>query len=196
MKYLLEFKKYVKKSKIMKKLPKSFFEEYHKKFKGDTHDICSTCAGCEYSLIASLLPGESDYMAEKMEMNEHNFREKFLDEIMVDNIKVDVIRMNIPYLIQFLFSYYAEKEYSVNFKKKWDKVKKLFEQVNPIFIQAIDKFEGKNYDVVKLEKLRGVSKNEIARLDYNDVLTCSIELGARESTKKFCKSCGFIDKYL
>jgi len=207
--------------KQIQKLPKSFFEEYHKKFKGDTYHTCQTCGGCEYSLIASFLPGETDYIAEKLNMSESDFRKKFLDEVKVEKITIDVVRMVIPCLWLndkghclirdfklVLCDIYplaikidndkvsVEMDkwcplYDVNenkFMQNWKDIEELFQQLPIEFIDALDKFECRNYDVVKLENIRGVSKEQVAIIDYKDILKCVIDINAYEATKKFCET--------
>mgnify|MGYP001288008083 CR=1 FL=1 len=206
----------------MRKLPKSFFEEYHRLFRGDTFELCSACAGCECSLISALFPGEKEFISEKLGMKPNVFKEKFLDQIIVDDEIIEVIKMIVPCPWTSIAGECMIKEFKVvlcdiyplvikvkngelraefdqwcplhdnryehsHFKENWNKVKNLFnENIDPKFIRSIQKFEDKNYDVFKLDALRNAARDQVATLDYRDVVQCAIQISARESTIRFC----------
>jgi uncharacterized protein len=74
---------------IFKKIPMQIYEHFHKMFSGsnqNTFNICMECGGaCEHSKIGTLLPGEEEYMAEKMGMSISNFKTCYLDMLRMDD---------------------------------------------------------------------------------------------------------------
>lgn len=81
-----------------RELSKEVFETFHREFKGDTYLLCQPCGGCEYSLLAALLPGEAAYMASILAnpMTLESFRKRYLDKILVDDKEVDMLRLVAP----------------------------------------------------------------------------------------------------
>ena len=83
----------------MKKYDISFFENFHKKFTGDTaltFPVCLECGGiCEYKKISSLLPGEAEFMAYKKGMPLDEFRHKYLDGFEYNGQQIDIIKCSV-----------------------------------------------------------------------------------------------------
>ncbi|WP_011307942.1 YkgJ family cysteine cluster protein [Methanosarcina barkeri] len=71
------------------KIPMQAYENFHKIFSGsnqNTFEICSECGGaCEHNKIGTLLPGEEEYMAEKMGINVSEFKIRYLDAVEMDD---------------------------------------------------------------------------------------------------------------
>lgn len=65
------------------------YESFHRTFSGsnqNTFNICSECGGaCEHNKIGTLLPGEEDYMAEKMSISVSEFKIRYLDVLKMDD---------------------------------------------------------------------------------------------------------------
>lgn len=74
---------------IFKKIPMQIYEDFHKMFIGsnqNTFNICRECGGaCEHNKIGTLLPGEEEYMAEKMGINVSDFKIRYLDILKMDD---------------------------------------------------------------------------------------------------------------
>jgi hypothetical protein len=77
-------------------MPHQFFNDFHALFQGDTYHECHVCGGCEYTLLAALLPGESDYIAGRLDMKTDAFRNKYIDTIVVNEQPVETIRTIVP----------------------------------------------------------------------------------------------------
>lgn len=82
------------------KLPPSRFDDFHRRFQGDSPQIfavCRKCGGkCEYSKISTLLPGEAEYMASVLGKPLHEFQNRFLDRIRVQDDCFDVLKLVDP----------------------------------------------------------------------------------------------------
>jgi Fe-S-cluster containining protein len=83
---------------IFKKLPREIFESFHDIFSGgnqNTFSICRECGGaCERSKIGTLLPGEKEYMAEKMGVSVSEFEISYLDVLrMNDGTQLYVLKL-------------------------------------------------------------------------------------------------------
>lgn len=65
------------------------YESFHKRFSGvneNTFNTCEECEGaCEYNKIGTLLPGEKEYMAKEMGMSVHEFENRYLDILRMDD---------------------------------------------------------------------------------------------------------------
>jgi len=74
---------------LYKKISMQTYEYFHKIFSGsnqNTFKICSECGGaCEHNKIGTLLPGEEEYMAEKMGINVSEFKIRYLDALKMDD---------------------------------------------------------------------------------------------------------------
>lgn len=74
---------------IYKKIPVQMYENFHRRFSGsnqNTFKICSECGGaCEHNKIGTLLPGEEEYMAEKMGISVSDFKIRYLDVLKMDD---------------------------------------------------------------------------------------------------------------
>ncbi len=74
---------------LYKKIPMQMYENFHNIFSGsnqNTFKICSECGGaCEHNKIGTLLPGEEEYMAEKMGMSISEFKIRYLDALKMDD---------------------------------------------------------------------------------------------------------------
>ncbi len=74
---------------LYKKIPMQTYEYFHKIFSGSTQNtfkICNECGGaCEHNKIGTLLPGEEEYMAEKMGINVSEFKIRYLDALKMDD---------------------------------------------------------------------------------------------------------------
>jgi len=85
---------------IWEPIPKSTFAKFHKIFHGDSHEIfktCLKCGGvCEYNFIGTLLPGEPEYIAEKMGLAVKEFKNIYLDGISCNGVIMDVLKMVNP----------------------------------------------------------------------------------------------------
>lgn len=82
---------------LTKKINKKFtFENFHKKFQGDTahtFTICADCKGaCEYNKTSPLLPGEAKFMAYKKGESLTSFRAKYLDGVLVNGEIIDILK--------------------------------------------------------------------------------------------------------
>lgn len=70
------------------------FEQYHREFNGDTFETCVKCGGrCEQTKIATLLPGEKEYMAETLGISIETLDRDYLDQIDTFFGPVDVLRL-------------------------------------------------------------------------------------------------------
>lgn len=74
---------------ILKKIPMKMYEDFHNMFIGSsqsTFNICRECGGaCEHNKIGTLLPGEEEYMAEKMGISVSDFKVRYLDLLKMDD---------------------------------------------------------------------------------------------------------------
>ena len=74
---------------IYKKIPMQMYEGFHRMFSGsnqNTFNICRECGGaCEHNKIGTLLPGEEEYMAEKMGISVSDFKVRYLDILKMDD---------------------------------------------------------------------------------------------------------------
>ena len=74
---------------ILKKLSLQMYENFHKMFSGsneNTFKTCKECGGaCEHNKIGTLLPGEEEYMAEKMGISVSDFKIRYLDLLKMDD---------------------------------------------------------------------------------------------------------------
>lgn len=61
----------------------------------NTFNICQKCRGaCEHNKVGTLLPGEKEYMAEKMGMTVSEFEIRYLDILeMNDETRLDVLKL-------------------------------------------------------------------------------------------------------
>lgn len=77
-------------------MDRSIFERFHREFKGDTavtFPICLACGGqCEYTAISSLLPGEAQYIADRVGEPLESFRNRYLDGVEMDGEVIDLIK--------------------------------------------------------------------------------------------------------
>ncbi len=83
---------------IFKRIPMYIFENFHNMFSGsseNTFKICQECRGaCEHDKIGTLLPGEKEYMAEKMGISVSEFEVRYLDILkMNDGTKLHVLKL-------------------------------------------------------------------------------------------------------
>jgi len=83
---------------IIKKIPMSAYESFHKMFSGsnkNTFNICRECGGaCEHNKIGTLLPGEKEYMAKKMGISVPEFEILYLDILrMSDGTLLNVLKL-------------------------------------------------------------------------------------------------------
>lgn len=73
------------------------FEAFHANFKGDNEEIftiCQNCGGqCEYNKISTLLPGEKDYMAQRMGLAVEEFENLYLDSILIKGKELEVLKL-------------------------------------------------------------------------------------------------------
>jgi len=77
------------------------FTRYHGSFAGDTYDACARCGGkCEKFKISTLMPGEKEFMAEKLNIPLTVLEEKYFSAINTPLGNVDVLKMknNCPFL--------------------------------------------------------------------------------------------------
>lgn len=76
------------------------FVDFHSQFKGDSvtiFSICFDCGGmCEYNKVGTLIPGEKRYMASLIGMSVEDFADKYLDVLIVDDEKLDVLKFIEP----------------------------------------------------------------------------------------------------
>ena len=77
-------------------LTRGQFESFHQQFNGDipvTFSICRECGGpCEYTKLASLLPGEAEFMASKRNEPIEKFRLQHLDGVLIDGQIIDILK--------------------------------------------------------------------------------------------------------
>lgn len=67
---------------------------YHGSFAGDTYDACARCGGkCEKFKISTLMPGEKEFMAEKLGLTLTQLEEQYLSEINTPYGNVDVLKL-------------------------------------------------------------------------------------------------------
>lgn len=67
---------------------------YHEHFEGDTYDACARCGGkCEKFKISTLMPGEKEYMAEKLNLTVEALEENYLSRIDTPFGQVEVLKM-------------------------------------------------------------------------------------------------------
>jgi len=92
---------------LYKKISMQKYENLHKIFSGsnrNTFKICRECGGaCEHNKIGTLLPGEEEYMAEKMGINVSEFKIRYLDVLnMDDGTLIHVLKLGklCPFLSQ------------------------------------------------------------------------------------------------
>ncbi|RXA17399.1 YkgJ family cysteine cluster protein [Methanosarcina sp. MSH10X1] len=83
---------------ILKKIPMQTYENFHKMFSGsnqNTFNICRECGGaCEHNKIGTLLPGEEEYMAEKMGISVSDLKIRYLDMLkMDDGTQIQVLKL-------------------------------------------------------------------------------------------------------
>ncbi|MGB9928490.1 MAG: YkgJ family cysteine cluster protein [Methanosarcina sp.] len=74
------------------------YDSFHKMFRGSnqiTFNSCIDCGGeCERNKIGTLLPGEKEYMAKKMEINVLEFETQYLDALcMNDGTLIPVLKL-------------------------------------------------------------------------------------------------------
>ena len=73
---------------------KERLHQYHTLFKGDTYDACARCRGkCEQYKIATLMPGEKEYMAERLGLTVNQFEDSYLSRLDTPFGFVDVLKM-------------------------------------------------------------------------------------------------------
>jgi len=88
----------------MKPISPEKFTSFHESFKGDcpsTAKLCFKCQGkCEKSQIGTLLPGEKEYMAQRMDLPLNVFTELYLDTLIVNGQCLDVLKLGLmcPFL--------------------------------------------------------------------------------------------------
>ncbi|HEY3362965.1 MAG TPA: YkgJ family cysteine cluster protein [Methanosarcina sp.] len=89
------------------KLSLQMYENFHKMFTGsneNTFETCKECGGaCEHNKVGTLLPGEEEYMAEKMGLSVSNFKIRYLDLLkMDDGTLIQVLKLGkiCPFLNQ------------------------------------------------------------------------------------------------
>lgn len=84
----------------MNEIPIERFQEFHSRFKGDSvaiFSVCFDCGGmCEYNKVGTLIPGEKRYMASQLGMSVEDFADKYLDVLIVDGEKLDVLKFVEP----------------------------------------------------------------------------------------------------
>lgn len=70
-------------------IPVGMYESFHKMFSGSnqiTFNTCRECGGaCERNKIGTLLPGEKEYMAEKLGFSVLEFETQYLDTLRMDD---------------------------------------------------------------------------------------------------------------
>ncbi len=138
------------------------FDEFHQSFHGEFFQMCVDCGGiCEYCKIGPLLPGEKHYMANKLNMDLHQFENKYLDGINTEYGIINVIKLK-PICL------FLRKDCSCGVRK----IKPVFCAIYPIIfsqIEPIMKFDidinscplGKNpvsYEYFKNEGISTLSK--------------------------------------
>ncbi|MCX6248525.1 MAG: YkgJ family cysteine cluster protein [Bacteroidetes bacterium] len=70
------------------------FARYHDSFAGDTYDACARCGGkCEKFKISTLMPGEKQFMADKLGKTLAELEEGYLSVINTPYGNVDVLKM-------------------------------------------------------------------------------------------------------
>jgi len=70
------------------------FSTFHREVKIDTFDICARCGGkCESNKIASLIPGEAEYIASSSHHELDSFRNLYLDGIATEFGIIDVLKL-------------------------------------------------------------------------------------------------------
>ena len=79
-------------------IPAEFFDSFHEAFNGDTmmtFSVCHKCGGaCEQSKIATLLPGEKEYLAARQGLEPDEFARRYLDVLeMEDGTRLDVLTL-------------------------------------------------------------------------------------------------------
>jgi Fe-S-cluster containining protein len=75
-------------------LEKNQYATYHSSFQGDTFDACARCRGyCEKYKIATLMPGEKEYMAEALNVNLKEFEDRYLDRLDTPFGDFDVLKL-------------------------------------------------------------------------------------------------------
>ncbi|MFH1059677.1 MAG: hypothetical protein V1797_13500 [Pseudomonadota bacterium] len=81
---------------MFKPIPFEAFEAFHTNFKGDNDEIfaiCQKCGGqCEYDKISTLLPGEKEYMAAKLELPVVDFENRYLDSILIKGRELEALK--------------------------------------------------------------------------------------------------------
>lgn len=113
----------------MNEIPAGKFEDFHSKFRGDSvsiFGICADCGGmCEYNKVGTLIPGEKKYMANQLGVSAKDFADKYLDVLIVDGEKLDVLKFTEP--CPFL---------SKNFECSCRKFKPVMCEIYPIVFEA------------------------------------------------------------
>jgi Fe-S-cluster containining protein len=67
---------------------------YHEVFAGDTFGACARCGGrCEKFKVAALLPGEKEWLADRLGIPLAELQRDYLDQILAGDLVVDVIKL-------------------------------------------------------------------------------------------------------
>jgi len=167
---------------IFKKIPMHMYENFHKMFSGsnqNTFEICRKCGGaCEHNKIGTLLPGEKEYMANKMGISISEFKLRYLDLLkMDDGTLVHVLKLGE--LCPFLNKETEECECS-DFKPV---ICKIFESAIPFlsrfpipfeWFNHVISYDDLNFDYDQLRKCRK-GKGQYAVFNLEELLSLQID---------------------
>ncbi len=78
-------------------IPFERFEAFHQHFDGEGNgmwEICAKCGGkCEQHKIGTLMPGEKEYIAAKLQLPLADFEARYLDQLVTPRGQVDVLKL-------------------------------------------------------------------------------------------------------
>lgn len=87
-------------SKIMEEISKEDFKYMHNLLQGEFYNICHECGGeCEYTQLGIFLPGEVDYIAEKLNYKKEDFIRKYINVVEFKGKEIHLLKLGIcPFL--------------------------------------------------------------------------------------------------
>ena len=81
---------------IFPQIPFNIFDEFHTNFVGDTAETCCNCrGGCEDVKIVTLYPGESRYLAHKLNVDYDEFLRKRIDIVKTPFGFTEILRIKV-----------------------------------------------------------------------------------------------------
>jgi Fe-S-cluster containining protein len=81
---------------IFPQIPFDIFDEFHASFNGDTPEVCHKCrGGCEDVKVVTLYPGESRYLAHKLNVDYDQFLRKRIDIVKTPYGFTEILRVKV-----------------------------------------------------------------------------------------------------